>query len=256
MIAAAMFERIYNKSCEDMAELPDGSVHLVVTSPPYNVGKEYESRLSVENYRAFLRRVWKESWRVLADGGRMCVNIANIERNPCIPLQAFVTVDMLDIGFRMRGDIVWDKRVKGKNFSSTAWGSWRSPSNPVLREIHEYILVFSKGSFKRQMPVARTLEESRYEMTEKEFMDNTLSIWDMGGESLKRIDHPAPFPLMLPYRLIRLYSLEGDVVLDPFMGSGTTAVAAKRLNRRWVGYEVESKYVEVARDRLSQSYLF
>ena len=246
------FNRIYNKSSEDMSELRDGCVHLAITSPPYNVGMEYEENLEVEEWRDSMRRVWKECYRVLCNGGRLCVNIAGTGRQPYIPLQAYVTVDLLEIGFQMRGDIIWDKGETARGWRATSWGSWRSPANPHLRDGHEYILVFSKGAFKRQTPTVYTLEESKYEMGGKEFMGNSLSIWKMRAESAQKIGHPAPFPVTLPHRLIRFYSFRDDLVLDPFMGSGTTALAANRLKRRWVGYEMDEEYVRLAEGRLLQ----
>ena len=242
------FQRIYNKSSEDMSELRDSCVHLVVTSPPYNVGMEYENVLDIEEWRESMRRVWKECYRVLRPDGRICVNITGTGRRPYVPLQAFITVDLLEIGFQMRGDIVWDKGASSRGWRATSWGSWRSASDPHLRDRHEYILVFSKEEFKRRKRKVGT----GWSLEAKEFMDWTLSLWDMRAESATQVGHPAPFPLELPYRLIKLFSFEGDIVLDPFMGSGTTALAARRLKRRWVGYEVDEGYVKLANGRLRQ----
>jgi hypothetical protein len=119
----------------------------MVTSPPYNVGKEYDENLTLNEYREFLKRVWIEVKRVLVPGGRVCINNANLGRKPYIPLHAFIVEDMLDLGFLMRGEIIWNKASSGS--PSTAWGSWLSAKNPTLRDIHEYILVFSKGMFSR-----------------------------------------------------------------------------------------------------------
>jgi len=140
-------DRIFLRSAEQMAELPDNSVHLMVTSPPYNVGKEYDEDFTLDEYLAFLERVWREVWRVLVPGGRACVNVANLGRKPYIPLNAFIARQMFEIGFLMRGEIIWNKA--GHASPSTAWGSWQSPSNPTLRDVHEYILVFSKQRFGR-----------------------------------------------------------------------------------------------------------
>lgn len=142
-----------------MEELPDNSVHLMVTSPPYNVGKEYDQNLSFTEYREFLKSVWKEVYRVLVPGGRACINIANLGRKPYIPLHTFIIKDMLDIGFLMRGEIIWNK---GSSASpSTAWGSWLSAKNPTLRDVHEYILVFSKDTFKRENPKKEKVQYQR-----------------------------------------------------------------------------------------------
>ena len=139
--------RSFNSSSERMAELPDNSVHLMVTSPPYNVGKDYDTDLTLEEYLAFLKRIWAETYRVLVPGGRACINVANLGRKPYIPLHVFMIRDMLDLRFLMRGEIIWNKGASAS--ASTAWGSWQSAANPTLRDIHEYILVFSKGSFQR-----------------------------------------------------------------------------------------------------------
>lgn len=238
--------KIFAHSSETMDELPDNSVHLMITSPPYNVGKEYDDDLTLADYRAMLKRVWKETYRVLADGGRACINVANIGRKPYLPLNAFIAADMIELGYLMRGEIIWNKAASAG--SSCAWGSWRSASNPVLRDVHEYILVFSKTDFRR------TGTEST--ISRDDFLECTKSIWQIPAESAKKVGHPAPFPVELPERLIRLYSFKGDVVLDPFMGSGTTAVAAKQTGRRWVGYDVSQEYVDLASGRLSQEPLF
>ncbi len=238
--------RIYCSSSERMAELPDRCVQLMVTSPPYNVGKDYDSDLTLEEYLAFLKRVWGEVLRTLAPGGRACINIANLGRKPYIPLHAFIIRDMLALGFYMRGEIIWDKAASAA--ASTAWGSWRSAANPTLRDVHEYILVFSKDSFRRQPPSPQANTISR-----EQFLEYTKSLWTFPAESARKVGHPAPFPIELPSRLIQLYSFANDVVLDPFMGSGQTALAALKAGRLYVGYELDSEYVELASRRL-QAY--
>ena len=237
-------DRILLHTSEDMAELPAGCVHLMVTSPPYNAGKEYDEDLTLDEYRALLRRVFAESYRVLAGGGRACVNVANLGRKPYLPLHAYLIQDMLDIGYQMRGEIIWDKGSSAS--SSTAWGSWRSAANPVLRDIHEYVLVFSKESF------ARKADGHRSTIARQDFLDWTKSVWSFPAASARRVGHPAPFPEELPRRLIELYTFRGDIVLDPFCGSGTTCLAAKRLERHFVGYEVNPDYVRLAESRLAE----
>ncbi|MEA1943915.1 MAG: site-specific DNA-methyltransferase [Euryarchaeota archaeon] len=237
--------KILQKSSESMDELPDNSVHLMVTSPPYNVGKEYDENLTLENYRKFLKRVWSEVHRVLVPGGRACINVANLGRKPYIPLHAFIVEDMIELGFLMRGEVIWDKASSAG--SSTAWGSWQSAANPTLRDIHEYILIFSKGMFGRENPLKRENTISR-----DEFLEFTKSIWTFSSESARKIGHPAPFPVELPYRTIQLYTFEGEVVLDPFMGSGQTGIAAMKSNRRYVGYEIDEGYVRLAERRISE----
>ena len=236
-------DSIIHASCEQMADLPDSSVHLMVTSPPYNVGKDYDEDLSLEEYLAFLKRVWAETWRVLVPGGRTCINVANLGRKPYIPLHAMLIADMLDLGFLMRGEIIWDKAASAS--ASTAWGSWQSAANPTLRDTHEYILVFSKGSFRREK-----VEGRESTISKEEFLEFTKSVWTFAAESARKIGHPAPFPVELPYRLIQLYTFSGEVVLDPFMGSGQSALAALKTNRHFVGYEVNEEYLKLAEKRI------
>jgi len=241
-IPSEFLERIFCKTSEKMSEIPDNSVHLMVTSPPYNVGKEYDENLSLNDYREFLKRVWNEVKRVLVPGGRACINIANLGRKPYIPLHAFIIKDMLDLGFLMRGEIIWNK---GSSSSpSTAWGSWLSAKNPTLRDIHEYILVFSKGTFSRES-LKRNSTISR-----DEFLEYTKSVWTFAAEPATKIGHPAPFPVELPYRLIQLYTFEDEVILDPFIGSGQTAIAAIKASRHYVGYDINQEYVKLAKKRI------
>ena len=242
-VPSEALDRIIPHSSEDMAELPAGCVHLMVTSPPYNAGKEYDQDLTLGEYRALLRRVFAETYRVLVSGGRACVNVANLGRKPYLPLHAFIIQDMLDIGFQMRGEVIWDKGSSAS--SSTAWGTWRSAANPVLRDVHEYLLIFSKESF------SRPAEGRRSTISRDAFLEWTKSVWSFPAASARKVGHPAPFPEELPKRLIELYTYRGDVVLDPFCGSGTTCLAAANLGRRFVGYEVEAKYVRLAEARLA-----
>src|SRR5512140_1522076 len=163
-IPPGTLDRIFCHSAEMMTELPDCSVHLMVTSPPYNVGKEYDADLSLDDYLAFLVRVLKETRRVLVPGGRMCINVANLGRKPYIPLHAFIIEQAARLGFLMRGEIIWNKAASAS--PSTAWGSWKSASNPILRDVHEYILVFCKESYKRHNPEARESTIGRDEFLE------------------------------------------------------------------------------------------
>ena len=230
-------------SAENMSELPDSSIHLMVTSPPYNVGKVYDEDMTMVEHLSSLERVWAEVFRLLVPGGRACINIANLGRKPYIPMHAWITESMLRLGFLMRGELIWNKAASAS--SSTAWGSWKSAANPTLRDVHEYILVFSKGAFKRQNPNKRENTISK-----EEFLEFTKSVWTFPTESARKIGHPAPFPLELPYRLIQLYSFKDDVVLDPFMGSGQTAIAALKSGRHFIGYEINPEYVALANARI------
>jgi len=239
-------DRIFGHSAESMRELPDCSMHLMVTSPPYNVGKEYDEDLPLEDYLALLGRVWKETWRVLVPGGRMCINVANLGRKPYIPLHAFISEQAIQLGFLMRGEVIWNKAASAS--PSTAWGSWKSASNPILRDVHEYILVFCKQTFKRQNPSKRLST-----ITRDEFLEYNKSVWAMPAESARKVGHPAPFPVELPRRLIQLYTFENEIVLDPFMGSGQTAIAALKSGRHYIGYEVDEKYVALADRRIQEN---
>lgn len=240
--------KILAKSSEAMAELPDHSVHLMVTSPPYNVGKDYDEDLTLEEYLEFLQRVWREVHRVLVPGGRACVNIANLGRKPYIPLHAYIVQDMAKIGFLMRGEIIWNKASSASG--STAWGSWCSPANPTLRDVHEYILIFSKAGFSR-----KNVEKRRATISREEFLELTKSVWNFPAVRAKQVGHPAPFPIELPYRLIQLYTYEREIILDPFMGSGQTAIAALQTNRDYIGYEVDEEYINLANKRIHQFIL-
>ena len=243
LVPPQFLDRIFCKSSEKMEELPDNSVHLMVTSPPYNVGKEYDEDLTLAGYKESLKGIWREVYRTLVPGGRACINIANLGRKPYIPLHAFIVQDMLELGFLMRGEIIWNKASSSS--PSTAWGSWLSAANPTLRDVHEYILVFSKGTFARRKRPNRNNTISR-----EEFLEFTKSVWTFPAEQAKSIGHPAPFPVELPYRLIQLYTYEGDVVLDPFMGSGQTGLAAVKTKRHYVGYDINEEYVELAQRRI------
>ena len=234
---------IFNKSSENMEELVDNCVSLTVTSPPYNIGKDSDLDLNDEEYWKMINKVFSETYRVTNSGGRLVVNVANLGRKPYIPFSKYFTDVLTEIGFIMRGEIIWQKS-KGAN-ANFAWGSWLSASNPVIRDIHEYCLVFSKDSMKNSSRGISTIEKD-------EFMESTLSIWNINPEKAKKIGHPAPFPIELPKRFINLYSFKDDLVLDPFIGSGTTAVASKILQRNYVGYEINKDYIEIDDKRLRE----
>ncbi|MHB1928526.1 MAG: DNA-methyltransferase [Acidimicrobiales bacterium] len=259
---AAPFDLSEPLICGDsrkMDELPDNSVALVVTSPPYFAGKEYEEALgegvvpaSYAEYLELLSEVFGECRRVLEPGGRIAVNVANLGRKPYRSLAADI-VGILDdhLGLLLRGEIVW--RKAGGASGSCAWGSYRSPTNPVLRDVTERVVVASKGRFDRAVDTERRRAQGRPHepsITTDEFLEATLDVWDIRPESARRVGHPAPFPVELPQRLIELYTFREDLVLDPFLGSGSTAVAAARSGRRYVGYDTDPAYVALARERV------
>lgn len=243
VLDAPTVNEMFVHSAESMEELPDDSVALMVTSPPYHVGKDYDADTSFEEYLELLERVFNETHRVLQPGGRAVVNVANLGRRPYVPLSHLVTTRMLDAGFLMRAEIIW-RKAKGAG-GNCAWGSWKSPANPVIRDVHEYALCFSKGRFDRVVKGDPTI-------TSEDFLESTISVWEIAPELARRVGHPAPFPVELPRRFIELYTYEGELVLDPFMGSGSTAVAAARTSRNWVGYDVSEDYAEITRKRVAE----
>lgn len=244
----------------NMSAVADGSVALVVTSPPYFAGKQYEAELAAEGvpssyleYLDMLTDVFAECVRKLEPGGRIAVNVANLGRKPYRSLAADVTrILSHDLGLLLRGEIIWQKAEGAGN--SCAWGSFRSATNPVLRDLTERVVVASKGRFDRALSVrhraaAGLPHEST--VTAEDFMALTLDVWSIPPESAGRVGHPAPFPVELPSQLIRLYTFVDDLVLDPFMGSGSTLVAAAGLGRRYVGYDLDESYCQLARDRVT-----
>jgi DNA modification methylase len=241
-VPSEVLDRVLCQDSRKIENVPNSSVHLMVTSPPYNVGKDYDADLSLNEYLALLKDVFTETYRVLVNGGRSCVNIANIGRKPYIPYHKFIIDVMLEIGFLMRGEVIWNKGAGAG--VSTAWGSWCSPSNPTLRDTHEYIVIFSKGKFSRER------KEREGTISKEEFLEFTKSIWTFAPESAKRVGHPAPFPVVLPYRCMQLYTFKGEVVLDPFSGVGTTAIAAIQSGRHFICFDNNPDYVEQARNRI------
>lgn len=252
------YDQIYGRDARHMDEVPDGSVALVVTSPPYFAGKEYEAALgqghvpkSYLEYLGMLEQVFAECVRKLESGGRIAVNVANLGRRPYRSLAADVTNILQDLGLLLRGEVIWQK-ARGAS-GSCAWGSFQNASNPVLRDVTERVVIASKHRFDRAIPRAkRELLKlpSVATMNKDEFMEATLDVWEIAPESAGRVNHPAPFPVELPLRLIHLYTFKGDLVLDPFMGSGTTAVAAVQAGRHFVGYDTDGDYVQQALRRV------
>src|SRR3954453_12403116 len=256
----AIAQPFVHGDARSMEHVADGSVALVVTSPPYFAGKQYEEELEREGvpssyleYLEMLTDVFRECVRTLEPGGRIAVNVANLGRKPYRSLSAdVIRILEHDLGMLLRGELIWQK---GEGASgSCAWGSYRSAANPVLRDISERIVVASKGRFDRarsaRQRAAEGLPHESTLMTD-DFLALTLDVWSMPTESARRVGHPAPFPIELPEQLIRLYTYTDDLVLDPFMGSGSTLVAAARLGRRYVGYDLDPSYVEIARRRVA-----
>jgi modification methylase len=290
----AWLDRIICGDARYMEMVPDASVQLVVTSPPYNVAKNYtdhDDELSLEEYVRLLNAVWRECHRVLVPGGRLCVNIANTDRKPYLSLVSLVDEQLRTSGqtWLHRGHIIWDKGASAG--VSTAWGSFGRSSNPTLRDVHEYITVWSKDRLKLpdggetgitgnqfvawtrsiwrpealigelQKKIAEKLDDARRRDKDDAWIAESIAravwgqaaipgptVWEMTTAS--SVDHPAPFPIELPKRVIELYTQPGDVVLDPFMGSGSTAIAAVQTGRHYTGYELSAEYCALAEKRL------
>jgi modification methylase len=259
--APRAIDQIFEKSATQMDDIPDASVALVVTSPPYFAGKEYEEALghgeipaTYLQYLDMLSAVFAECVKKLEPGGRIAVNVANLGRRPYRSLSSDV-VGILerDLKLLLRGEVIWQK-ARG-SAGSCAWGSFQKATNPVLRDLTERVIIASKGRFDRALSVAaRQKSGLPYVSTlaREQFMDGTTDVWEMAPESARRVNHPAPFPVELPLRLIDLYTYQGDLVLDPFMGSGTTAIAAIRAGRHFVGYDTDTEYVAGARERIAK----
>lgn len=255
----ARLDVIHPTDARTMTDVADDSVALVVTSPPYFAGKQYEEALGVDGvpadyfeYLDMLGAVFTECARVLEPGGRIAVNVANLGRRPFRSLAGDVTEILSGLGLLLRGEVVWWKgRAAG---GSCAWGTFQSPGNPVLRDVTERIVIASKGRFERALtPTERTRLglPSVATISRDEFMEATTDLWELPPESARRIGHPAPFPVSLPQRLIELFTYAEDVVLDPFMGSGSTAVAAVRTGRHFIGFDTDTDYVEAANARIT-----
>jgi site-specific DNA-methyltransferase (adenine-specific) len=254
-------EPFFHGDSRHMDRVTDGSVALVVTSPPYFAGKQYEQELqrvgipsSYLEYLEMLTEVFAECVRTLEPGGRIAVNVANLGRKPYRSLSAdVIRILEHDLGLLLRGELIWQK---GEGASgSCAWGSFRSAANPVLRDLTERVIVASKGRFDRALSVKqRAAEGLPHESTlmADDFLALTLDVWSIPPESARRVGHPAPFPVELPEQLIRLYTFKDDLVLDPFMGSGSALVAAARLGRRYIGYDLDHSYVDIARRRVEE----
>lgn len=250
---------IFLDDARSMENIPDRSVALVVTSPPYFVGKEYEQAIgegaipaTYLEYLEMLEAVFAECVRKLEPGGRLAVNVANLGRRPYRSLSSDV-IEILQNKLRLllRGEVIWQK-AKG-SAGSCAWGSFQRPANPVLRDLTERVVIASKGRFDRALTAKERHSQglpSEASLSRDEFMEATTDVWEIPPESASRVGHPAPFPVSLPERLIHLYTYYGDLVLDPFVGSGTTAIAALRTGRNYAGYDTNENYVRAARKRI------
>lgn len=255
---------IHNRDARDLSPIPDESVHLVVTSPPYNVGIEYsnhEDTLPIDEYLGLLDAVWRECRRVLVPGGRLCVNVpAGVGRSPYVPLADRVCAGIERL-YTLRGIIVWDKGTSG---GRTSWGSYRLPTDPSIRDTTERIIIAHKGGPKERLaiPPGAKLRDAKgvysgFLQDGDLFRELTQDHWLVSPESKARVKHPAPFPVEIPERLIRLYAYPGATVLDPFAGSGTTGVAVVRLAKDYsppckaILVDIDFDYCKLAMRRCS-----
>lgn len=263
VVQPVVVDRLFCADAREMTEeqVADRSAALVVTSPPYFTGKEYETDMaaghvpsSYVEYLEMLRDVLAICLAKLEPGGRMAVNVANLGRKPYRSLSAdVISIIQDDLGMLLRGEIIWQKAKAASG--SCAWGSYRSPQNPVLRDVTERVIVASKGRFDRALrrPAREQMGLPHLATIEtEEFLEATIDVWEMPAASATRVGHPAPFPLDLPRRLIELYTYQGDLVLDPFIGSGTTAVAAKGAGRHYIGFDTEQAYLNIAEARIAE----
>ena len=249
-----MSERIFYQNdsltiiCDDTlttTKIAPASVDLVVTSPPYNVDIQYnfhKDDISYEEYLGFNHQWLARVFEWLRDDGRLCLNVP-LDKNKGgqQSIGADLTTIAKTIGFKYHSTIIWNE---GNISRRTAWGSWMSASAPYVIAPVELILVLYKNSWKK------TSGSGISDVTRDEFLEWTNGLWTFSGEKKSAIGHPAPFPIELPRRCIRLFSFVGDLVLDPFMGSGSTLIAAYKLNRKAIGIEIDEKYCALALRRL------
>lgn len=245
--------------------MPDECVHLAITSPPYNVGLQYDShndKMPYEEYLQWLTGFWSELKRILVPGGRFALNIAPTSIANFRPIHYHMARDLQHLGFIMRTEILWYKQTMRRR---TAWGSWKSPSNPHMVPSWEYVLVFSKGQWNLEGNKADA------DITGPEFIKYSDAFWPIQPETRGRQPflnslyppkrgrkepeakegHPAPFPEELIYRLIKFYSYKNNVVLDPFGGTGTVAAVAARTNRHYVHLDLSQRYCAIAAERVA-----
>ena len=229
-----------------LQRLPNNCVDLIFTSPPYNFGLEYESSADDYNWDAYFKKLFyilDECIRVLKYGGRLIINVQPLFSD-YIPSHHLISKHCIKRKLIWKGEVLWEKN--NYNCKYTAWGSWKSPSNPYLKYTWEFIEIFCKGEMKK------TGEKENIDISADEFKEWVVAKWSVSPErKMKKYDHPAMFPEALAERILKLFSYQNDIILDPFNGAGTTTAVAKRLNRRFLGIDISELYCKTARDRLS-----
>lgn len=244
----------YLIKCGDCLELlkttPNNSIDITITSPPYNLGISYDiynDNKPINEYVKWVTDLLSELYRVTKEGGRVCINIppdiGTLKDGTKISLDTVYYNVLEKVGFKYRTKIVWNKNTIT---SRTAWGSFCSPSNPNILPSFEYILVFYKGSPKKSG------KKELIDITKEEFIPWTNGLWNIASESAKKVGHPAPYPIELCDRLLKMFSYQEDCVFDPFLGSGTTGVSAIRNNRNFLGFEISEDYCNLAKKRLGE----
>lgn len=244
--------QLYNDDCvKRMKELPDNSIDIILTSPPYNFGMEYstyEDKRPYDEYLDWLLSVWKECYRILKDDGRIIVNIQPISSDGYLTHHD-IAKQLIDIGFKYKAEILWEKN--NYNCAYTTWGSWKSPSAPYIKYSWEFIYVFCKNDLTHKG------NKENIDITDEEFKQYTYGKWSIAPEiNMKKYNHPAMFPEELPYRCLKLFSYQGDTVLDPFMGTGTTGVVCKKLKRNFIGIELDKEYFNTAKQRIDDVFVW
>jgi DNA modification methylase len=232
-----------------LKEYPDNFVDIIITSPPYNFGLEYKGDKKKDavywrDYFDKLDRIWKECYRILKPAGRLCVNIQPLFSD-YMPTHHIISKQLLELGLLWKAEILWEKH--NYNCKYTAWGSWKSPSMPYLKYTWEFIEIFCKESHRKEG------ETSKIDITANEFKNWVYAKWEIAPEgNMKKYGHPAMFPEHLVMRLLKLFSYQDDIVLDPFNGVGTTTLIARKLKRRYIGIDISEKYSEVAKGRIRE----
>ena len=236
---------IYNDDILTTEHIKEGTVDLIVTSPPYNVGIEYSQhndKTSYNDYLLFTEKWLKKCLNLLKDDGRFCLNIP-LDKNKGgqQSVCADITTIAKQVGWKYHSTIIWNEQNISRR---TAWGSWLSARAPYVIAPVEVIVIFYKKFWRK------TSGSGKSDISKKEFMEWTNGVWNFAGESKKRIGHPAPFPVELPKRCIKLFTFIEDIVLDPFLGSGSTLIASALSNRKGIGVEIDKDYCELAKERL------